>query len=199
MPSLTRRVFIIGLAALAPALPGTARATPHRYRLDQAQTQVGFGFVLGGAQLRGTMPVQQANILIDPARLDAASVDVILRADAARTGLAFATQAMIGPEVLDVVQYPTIRFRSTRVRLGPGGRISGGAQLHGLLTLRGITRPIVLEANLYRPRGTARGDLTTLSIRLTGSLSRSAYGAAGFADLVTDPVSLDITAVIRAE
>jgi polyisoprenoid-binding protein YceI len=61
---------------------------------------------------------------------------------------------MLGPEVLDVAHYPEIHFVSDSVKnIG-----SSRWQVHGLLTLHGQTKPIVLEAKLENGhyRGTAR-------------------------------------------
>jgi polyisoprenoid-binding protein YceI len=70
----------------------------------------------------------------------------------------------------------------------------------GNLTIRGVTRPVRLAAQLYRQKGTAEGDRSRLSIRLTGSVSRAAFGATGWADLVGDTVAIDILArIARAE
>ena len=99
--------------------------------------------------------------------------------------------------MLGVDEFPRIRFKSRRVQLGPDGRISGGAKITGDLTLRDITRPITLDAALYRAPGSAVDDLERLSAQLTGSLSRAAFGATGYAQLVADTVTLDIRAKIR--
>ncbi|MEX0347902.1 MAG: YceI family protein [Paracoccaceae bacterium] len=195
MTPYSRRAFLIASAAslAAPALG----AAPQPYVLDTSASQVGFIFTLAGNAQRGTMPVISADIQIDAANLAASAVDVSVDAARARTGLFFATQAMKSAEVLDARAYPTIRFVSNRVILGEGGRLSDGAQLHGDLTLRGVTRPVAFEAFLYRKPGSARSDLSALSIQLRGQISRSAFGASGYPDLVPDPILLDIRAVIR--
>ncbi|MCL6283905.1 YceI family protein [Ruegeria sp. 2012CJ41-6] len=195
MTPLSRRTFVIASAAslAAPALG----AAPQPYLLDRSASKVGFIFTLAGNAQRGTMPVAAADIQIDAANLTASTVDVSVDAARARTGLFFATQAMKSPEVLDTGTYPTIRFVSKQVVLGDGGRLSDGAQLHGDLTLRGVTRPVSFAAFLYRKPGSAASDLAELSIQLRGQISRSAFGAAGYPDLVPDPIILDIRAVIR--
>lgn len=198
MPRITRRQLMLsGLTALAlPAPPGAAAA--RRYRLDGAASTVGFSFVLNGAPTSGTMPVSRADIRFDPADLSATTVDVQLDVTGARTPLIFATNALKSPDVLDAGRFPAIRFASAAVRLAQDGRLSGGAEIDGRLTLRGQTRPITLRADLFRARGTDPDDLSTLQVHLTGALSRSAFGASGYAKLVRDEVTLDIVAVIRA-
>jgi polyisoprenoid-binding protein YceI len=200
MPRYTRRTAMTALACLVPAfsLASVSQAAPTRYTLNKGDSNVGFSFVMGGSAQKGTMPVQNAKITIDPSNLAASQVDVSVSVAGARTGLIFATQALIGPDVLNAAQYPTIRFVSRSVKLAADGRLSGGARVLGDLTLHGVTRPVTLNANLYRQRGSAADDLSHLTVQLTGQISRSAFGAVGYPDLVADAVGLDITAVISA-
>ncbi|WP_165821504.1 YceI family protein [Falsiruegeria mediterranea] len=197
---LTRRAVLRTLASLPVlGLPcaNAALAKPTRYMLDPRASSVGFVFTLSGTAQRGTMPVKRADILIDPQNLTASTVDVLVDVSRAKTGLFFATQAMTGADVLNAARYPDIRFVSTRVQLGASGRISEGARITGDLTVRGVTRPITLEATLYRRPGSRADDLSQLNIRLRGDISRSAFGASGYSDLVTDTVTLDIQATIN--
>lgn len=193
---LTRRALMIGaLAALAT--PG--HAAPQRYLLNEANSTVSFHFVLNGARQTGSVPVRTADIRVDPSNLTASSATVTADIRNARSGLIFVTQALLGASVLDAENHPIVTFTSTLIRLGARGRISEGAQLEGLLTLRGVTRPVTLDAVLSRPAGTAADDLSVLNVALSGALSRSAFGATGFPDLVDDTVTLDIRAEIRAQ
>ena len=197
MKPLTRRGALLALAGLA-LTPAAAMAAPTRYLLDRDASNIGFRFVLNGAEQTGTMPVRQADIVVDPANLAATRVDVTVSVTGARTRLPFATRALTGPDVLDAARFPTIRFVSDKVRLAQDGRLSGGAQISGRLTMRGVTRPMILAAELYRERGSAPDDLSNLTVLLSGQVSRSDFGATGFSTLVEDGIGLDITAVIRA-
>lgn len=166
------------------------------YALAPKGTSVGFTFDLSGVAQSGTMPIQSANIQLDTKRLQNSKIDVILNVAAARTRLPFARGPMLGESVLNADAHPTIRFTSTKIQLGPGGRISDGASIRGDLTVRGITRPVTLNAALYRAPGSAADDLDALSIQLTGALDRHAYGASGYPDLVDETVGLNIMAQI---
>lgn len=194
MTALTRRTMIAGLVAW-PAI-GAAKPNLIPYTLAPNGTSVGFTFDLSGVAQSGTMPIQSANIQLDTKRLQNSKVDVILNVAAARTRLPFARGPMLGESVLNADAHPTIRFTSTKIQLGPGGRISDGASIRGDLTVRGITRPVTLDAALYRAPGSAADDLDALSIQLTGALDRHAYGASGYPDLVDETVGLNIMAQI---
>lgn len=193
----TRRSVLITLGCLAVNL-SPAYAAPTRYSLVEKASNVGFRFFLSGAPIQGSMPVQAAKISIDPANLSASQVDVTLNVAKAKTALFFATDALVSAGVLDAKQFPTIRFVSQSITLASDGRLSDGARVHGSLTLRGVTRPITLNADVLRAPGSAEDDLSNLIVRLDGSLSRATFGATGFSDLVTDTVELDILAVITA-
>ncbi|WP_278921217.1 MULTISPECIES: YceI family protein [Pseudophaeobacter] len=199
MPS--RRQMLLGLLGHAGyaglvTTPVRLWAGNSGYRLDLDATTVQFKFQLNGIWQSGTMPITSSAIELNPNQLAATRVSVVLDATAAKTGFIIATQAMTGPEVLDIARYPTIHFTSRKIHLGAKGRLSDGAEITGDLTLRGITKPITLQAALYRRAGSAMDDLSQLEFRLTGSLSRAAYGASGFAALVGDRVQLAIDARI---
>ena len=179
-------------------LPSTVLGAPVRYQLDPDHSNVGFKFKLNGITQSGSMPVDRADITIDPQQLSTSRVDVTVTAARARTGLIFITQAMTGPEVLNTAQFPSIRFVSRRITLGASGRISEGAHITGNLTVRGVTRSVRLQASLYRQLGTATDDLSKLDVVLNGGLNRNDFGASGFPNLVADTVELDIRARIIA-
>ena len=197
MSSFTRRRILAGALA-ATALPQDAAAVPRRYRIDPADAEIRFIFIANGTAQPGTAPLSRADLKIDPARLEASTADVTADLTRVRAGLVLVTQALKGADMLDTARHPTARFRSTGVRLGAAGRLSDGAIITGGLTLRGVTRPLRLDASVYRPPGTAPDDLDLLDVRLGGRISRGAYGISGFADLVDDTVRLDIRVRIRA-
>ena len=99
---------------------------------------------------------------------------------------------MKGPQVLNTDRFPEIRFRSTSIT----GDLRG-ARVTGDLTVRGVTRPVTLNAGLYRQSGTEICDRSRLIVQLTGSISRAAFGADGFPGFVDDEINLNIIARIE--
>lgn len=67
-----------------------------------------------------------------------------------------------------------------------------GALVEGAATIRGVTRPMTLEARLFREAGGDPRDYSRLQVRLTGRLDRHDFRASGFAGLVGPEVELDI-------
>ena len=193
---MQRRLFITSLSA-AFVTPKLTHAAPQTYVIDPGASRITYVFSISGRKQRGTVPLQSADVQVDLQDLTKCRADVTADLRNAKTGVIFITDALKSPSVLDAETYPIARFVSTKVRLGRNGRISEGATLEGNMTLRGVTRPISLNANLFRPAGAASDDLSRLSVQLRGALNRSDYGAIGFPDLVADHVEIEIDADIR--
>lgn len=198
---LSRRIFLT-IATLAAGarlfdaaagltFAGPAHAAPAHYSLDAARSQVRFETDFGKDLITGDMPVKAAELTLDFANVANSRVSVRLDVAHARASFPFAAQAMKGPKVLDSSGYPEILFKSTSVR-----KNGDGALVSGDMTIKGVTRPVTLNAAFYRQKGTEAGDLSHLSIRLTGLIHRSEYGAIGWSDMVGDEVRLDILARI---
>lgn len=188
-----RRTF---LATSLAALATQGRAAPLRYGIGPKGATITYLFTLQGTQQRGTAPLARADLTIDPQNLARSTADVAADIRKAKTGFLFITDALKSPQVLDAETHPMARFRSTRITLGQNGRLSNGARVAGDLTLRGVTRAVELDATLFREPGSAPDDLSRLSVRLKGTLSRTAFGATGYPKLVDDRVDLDIEADI---
>ena len=81
-----------------------------------------------------------------------------------------------------------------RVLFKPSGATS--AIIQGDVTIRGVTRPIALNAQVFRQQGTEVGDMSKLAVHLTGTIRRSEFGATGWSDLVDDEINMQIVARI---
>lgn len=185
-------VYRILIILFAVMLPAQLFAAPQTYLIDPSGTNIGFRYSIGGTESSGSMPLQSAAISIDFQRLQNSQVSVTLDASRVRTALPLAESALKGASVLDTARFPTIRFRSDRVL--PDG---SGAQITGQLTVRDQTLPITLTARFFRLPDSEPQDLSNLVFILEGRLSRSAFGASGFSELVEDPVDLRIRAEIQ--
>jgi polyisoprenoid-binding protein YceI len=104
-------------------------------------------------------------------------------------------------DFLDVERFPELTFRSTSVIPGP----SGGWQVEGGLTIRDITRPVILDL-AYLGIGADPWGGTRAAFSATGALNRRDYemnwnmGLPGGMLLVgpTLRIDLDVQAVLQA-
>lgn len=189
---LTRRTTLLTLGAALVANP--AKAAPVRYNLDRAQSRINFTYMLNGSQIRGKAVVQSADIQLDVRNPTRSAVSATIDMTQADAGVFFATEAMQGAQVLDTDRFPTVTFQSKKIE----GTV-GEAKLTGDLTIRDVTHTETLLARLTRQKGTERGDLSRLSIFMTGQIDRRRYGADGFPNFVGPMIGLEIlTRITRA-
>ncbi len=185
-----RRILLIaGLVALWAV---SLQAAPKRYVLDPQGSTIAFVFSLEGRPISGQVPVAAAHVVVDFDNLGASQVSAQFDLTRADAGNVFMTEAMLSASVLDAARHPQALFRSRRVTAA-----GAGARLEGDLTLRGVTRPVVLEGQIFRKRGSDANDLSNLVLIFTGAVSRDAFGASGFSRVVADRVALEISAAIR--
>jgi len=186
-PNIKLILTMLCLVTLAKPLA----AAPVPYAIEAAKSSVGFETDFGPDRISGTMPVTRADLVLDFANAARSTMAVTLDIAGASASFPFASQALKGPKVLDAASFPEITFASTAVRAK-----GDGAEVDGDLTIRGITRPVTLAAQIYRQDGFVEGDYSHLSVLLTGSVNRSDFGATGWADMVGDQVRLRILARI---
>lgn len=168
-----------------------AAAVPVAYVLEADRSVVAFETDFGTDTITGQMPVASADLTLDFDKVANSQISVELDVSGAKASFPFAAQALKGPTVLDAGAHPRMIFYSTSVRA-----TGNTATVAGNLTIRGVTRPVTLKAEIYRQAGFDDGDLSHLTVRLTGVINRSDYGATGFADMVKDQVRIVITARI---
>lgn len=93
--------------------------------------------------VRGSLAIRSAEIDFDPAHPEHGSVTATIDAASIDTGQAGRDEHLRSADFLDAATYPEITFRSTRI-VPKHGRY----ELHGDLTIRDVTRPIVLDATV---------------------------------------------------
>ena len=93
-------------------------------------------------KVRGRFLKHRGTIVLDDANLEGSSVDVEIDAASIDTGIADRDAHLRSPDFFDVEKHPQLRFRSTRiVNVG-----DGTLRVIGLLTIRDVTREVILDA-----------------------------------------------------
>lgn len=186
-----RGLAVLVLAALLPL--HRVEAATVAYHLDPAASTVAFETDFGPDLITGSIPLERADLSLDFDNVANCTVAVALDVTGAQASFPFAAQALKGPKVLDAKDYPRMTFESTSVK-----RAGDAADVAGNLTIRGVTKPVTLRAQIFRPKGSTADDLDHLTVKLTGKVNRSDFGATGWSDMVGDQVRIIITARIDA-
>ncbi len=92
--------------------------------------------------VRGSMKIRDFDLDFDPANLAASRVRVSLDAASIDTAQEARDEHLRSADFLDTEAHPTIDFVSTSIEPKRGDEY----RIHGDLTIRGETRPVVLEA-----------------------------------------------------
>ncbi|MBF9031832.1 hypothetical protein HKCCE3408_15640 [Rhodobacterales bacterium HKCCE3408] len=180
------RLLVLLAFVASPAL-----ATPADYRLDPDRSEVTFTYAYGSDDVTGQIPVVSADMRLDLDAIGGSAVRVTLDATGARGGFVFATQALRGPTMFDVEEFPSIVYESAGFT-----RTGAGVEVDGQLTIRGVTRPMRMTAELYRQAGTEPGDRDHMAIVLTGAIDRHEFGVSGWQREVGPEVTFRILAYL---
>ena len=122
-------------------------------------------------RMRGRFRVLSGTFTIAE-RPEDSSVEVTIDAASIDTIHPVADEHLRGEHYLDVANHPQLTFRSTKIEHTGGD----GWQVTGDLTIRGITRPITLDATLNGVVPMNYGPKAKLGFTATGSFDRRDYG-----------------------
>jgi len=178
---------------LLPA-PGTplAAVDPNAWQIDVGHSDLSFSIRHFVSRVRGGFGQWSGTIIVDTTSLGRGSVDVTIQAATVDTRNGNRDKDLRSPNFFEVEKYPTITFRSTRVE----GRAED-LTVTGDLTIRGITKPVVLRGRYLGNTVDNRGG-RRIGFEATTTINRLDYGlswnrlAEGGGAMLGDEVRIDI-------
>ena len=116
------------------------------------------------------------------------SVDIVIDARTVDTGYALFNEHLQGEDFFDTAKYPTITYKSTAVKFDGDKPVA----VEGLLTVKGITRPVTLSLSSFQtmPHPIVKKD--ALGANASARIKRSEFNAGKYAPHVSDDVTLTI-------
>lgn len=179
-------------AGATPSAAATPSAPVNSWRIDPGHSELTFSIRHMVSRVRGQFNRWSGYIVGDLSDWQNAVVNVTIDAATVDTNHERRDADLRGKDHFEVETYPTITFRSTKIERN-GDRL----RMTGDLTMRGVTKPVVLEGELT---GTAqeRGR-TRVGFEVSGVINRKDYGfvwnraveAGGW--LLGDEVKIDIS------
>jgi polyisoprenoid-binding protein YceI len=129
------------VGAVAALLLCAAAVTAETYTIDRTHSSVQFRIRHLVGRTTGEFGDFAGTIVYDPAQPEASRVEATLQAASINTANAQRDTHLKSPDFLNVAQYPTITFVSSKVtRQGDGLAVAGNLTLHGVT--RGIVLPV---------------------------------------------------------
>ncbi|HET9385356.1 MAG TPA: YceI family protein [Gemmatimonadales bacterium] len=157
------------LQAAQPAPP--ASAPTNAWSADPAHSAVGFRVRhLGIAWVNGTFKQWTADVKYDPANPEAATVVARIQTASIDTDNERRDNDLRSSNYLAADSFPEITFTSKKVERAGEGRL----RITGDLTIRGVTRSVVLDTEVGGVLSTSRGRRTAFTASTT--IKRQDYG-----------------------
>lgn len=178
------------LAATLLAASAYAFAAPVTYTIDPNHTDVvaqwnHFGFsnpIAHFGQAEGT-------ITYDPDNVSASKVEVVLPLAGLNSHVAAFDEHLRNADFFDAEKYPQVTFRSTAVESAGEGKL----KITGDLTIKDITRPVVLDATINKVGENPMTGQPAAGFDAVATIKRTDFGLGLYAPNVSDEVQLRIT------
>ena len=177
-------------AAEAPA--ATVEQAPVVWQIDPVHSGVNFRIRHFVTRVRGKFTDFRGTITADPQSWQDAVIDVEIRTASISTDNEKRDNHLRSSDFFAADSFPTITFRSTRIE-----RRGDDAKIYGTLTMRGVTKPVVLDGHF---NGIARTpDAERVGFEATTKVDRTAFGVAwnrameGGGAMLGDEVEVEIS------
>jgi polyisoprenoid-binding protein YceI len=149
----------ISVPTLAPA--GT-------WSLDPVHSSVGFEVSYLAGTFRGEFHDIAAELAVDGERALLEGSATVASVDVKDENLSAHLQS---PDFFDGERHPELRFAAEDIRLDGDGRVAA----EGELTIKGVTRPVVVSGTVTAPMADAYGN-ERIGLNLTTSVDRTDFG-----------------------
>ena len=134
------RLYLTSVAVLLSMLPAASPAGT--WELDPAHTSVQFRVRhMMVSNVRGDFEKVSGDITYDEDDISRSSANITIDANSINTRVAKRDKHLKSPDFLDAEKYPFLVFRSKRVERAGEGKL----KVTGDLTIRGVTREVVLD------------------------------------------------------
>lgn len=164
--------FAITMLAVLSCLSLSARAEPVLYKIDSAHTVASFRVKhLGLTNVNGAVTGVQGTLLLDEESPATGKLEVTLDVTTIDTGVDKRDEHLRSADFFDTAKFPTMTFKSTRIE-----RSASGWTVTGDLTIKDVTKPVVLEVEAATKPITNPAGAVVRGTSATTKLSRKAFG-----------------------
>ena len=125
------------------------------------------------ANVHGHFNKISGKIYFDLSDVAHSSVEATIDTSSICTGIKKRDEHLRSPDFFDVEKYPEIIFKSTSVEITGSNR----CKVNGVLTIHGITHPVILEVEYFGPVKSPYGA-TSIGFAAMTKINREDYGIA---------------------
>lgn len=180
--------IIISLLSLFASL--SAYAAPETFTLDPNHTYVLWRINHFGFSNPSGKWLAEGNIVLDETKPQDSKVNVIIHPGDMITGLPKLDEHLKSKDFFDVVKFPTATFVSSKIDVTG----KNTAKVYGVLTVHGVSKPIVLDVKLNKVGMSPITNDRTVGFTASTKLKRSDFGISAYLPGLGDDVEIDIEA-----
>ena len=171
MKGVYSKLAVFASLAAGLTLPASARTTT--YQIDPRHSSAEFGVShLMISTVRGEFHGVTGTVVVDEENIANSSVDVTIDATTIDTREGDRDKHLKSDAFFDVSKYPTITFKSTKVEKNADGNL----KITGDLTIRGVTRTVVLNASVPKPAIKDPWGLQRTAVSASTKINRQDFG-----------------------
>ena len=163
-------VFLIPSQTLAVLPVSAPDTTPVVWQIDAGHSDISFRIRHFMSRVRGTFRQWEGTITGDSTNWANASVSVTIQTSSIDTGHERRDNDLRSDNFFDAANHPTITFTSTKVEV-----VGGELRITGDLTIRGVTKPVVLTGRFLGSSASGQGR-TRVGFEATTRIDRTDYG-----------------------
>jgi polyisoprenoid-binding protein YceI len=178
------------LSGLAVSLTASVRAAVETYAIDPVHSSIGFSIRHFVAKVPGTFAKFTGTLSLDRTDLAKSSAEATIEVGSVSSANDKRDEHLRSPDFFNVAQFPSASFKSTAWKKTGENTYA----ISGNLTVRGVTKPVVLNATLLG-FGDGMGGAKLVGWEATTKLNRKDFGVDGPAMLgaaLGDEVTLTI-------
>jgi polyisoprenoid-binding protein YceI len=181
-------IAIAGLALSAAAFAAVPAAPAGTYKIDAAHSGAFFevGHLGGVSRFMGRFNDITGDLVVDAP--EKSKISVTIKTESIDSNLEALDKHLKSPDFFNAVQFPTMSFTSTAVKLDA----NGAGSIAGNLTLRGVTKPVTFQLKQVGAGKGMKGE-QRVGYVATGTIKRTDFGMTyGVPGAATDEVDLRI-------
>lgn len=199
VPAIARRfsqgLAYLSIAAIAAMSGSVFAAEPEasvpagKYSLDKGHGYITFSYShLGFSNPHVGFNDFDVDLQFDPEKPAASQLEVVIQAASISSRVEVFDGHLRGGDYFDTDKHPTIGFTSTKVAMTS----ETTADVYGDLTIKGVSKPVILNAVLNKAGTHPIAKKPTLGLSATTTVKRSDWGIDKYTPLVGDEVTIEI-------
>ena len=188
------RQSVLAFALIASGFAGSPAPALERRVVDADHSSILYFYDhFGLSERNGRLSGVAGDLLLDPEHPDRSTVTVTIGTGGISSGVPALDDMLRSADFFDTARYPEAVFRSSSVSLtGPKS-----AKITGDLTIRGVTRRLVLDAKFTGTGVNPATNDQVAGFHAEGTLLRSDFGIKAYAPAVGDKIRLVIDAEFK--